>query len=370
MNRRTFITNSSLLAAAALILPADGSALAAAAPGAGASRKNTVVDFESHYIDSEIYEYMRKRTEAPYYDEKSSTIASFGDCPEMKFKANVDNLLDVGEGRIKHMDGAGIDIMLISSTVPLEVSFSQEEATKRMTGVNDRLAQTVAKNPSRFKAMASISPHDPKKAAAEIKRCATELGMAGWHMHSHFLGDQYPDHPNYLPLWQAVADLEFPVYLHPTAATFPAMSGYGFAMVGSAFGFAIDATICLVRLIYSGLFEKFPNIKIVTGHMGEAIPYLIQRMDAQLATKGGWSLPKLPGEYLRKNVMFSTSGSFSKEVFSCMKSLVGIDRIVFASDWAYEDLPACTEFIDSLGLSAEEAAMLYSGNAARELRIA
>ena len=379
MDRRDFIKASALAAAAtvaAVSIPGAGRAGDAVKPagktgsGQTPSRRNKVIDFESHYLDKEIFEYMKGRATSPFYNPQNGLMATFGDAPDMFFKPNVENLLDVGEGRIARMDEAGVDIMLLSSCVPLEVSFSEEDATSRMYGVNDRLAEIAARHPARFRAMAAISPHDPARAAEEIKRCATELGMTGWHVHSHFLGNMYPDHPKYQPLWEMVSKLEFPVYLHPTAATIPAMNGFGFAMIGSPFGFAIDATICLVRLIYSGLFEKYPNIKIVTGHMGEAIPFLAQRMDAQLATKGGWNLPKLPGDYLRANVMFSTSGSFSPEVFQLLKSVMGIDRIVFASDWAFEDLPACTKFVDSLPLSEQEYAMLYSGNAARELKIA
>lgn len=376
MKRRDFLKTAAITAAT-LATPAIVSQAHATQPsGKGAagerpSRNNMVIDFESHYIDAQLLEKMKKRSTSPFYNQTTGEVGGYGDAPDIVMVNDLTNLLDVGAGRISHMDNAGIDIMCISTTVPLEVFSSEKEAVAFMPGMNDRLAETVAKHPTRLKAMAAIAPFEPQKAAAELKRCFVDLKMAGWHLHSHFLGDRYPDHELYDPIWKTVADLGIPVYLHPTIPVFESLRGLGYPVVGSPFGFAVDATIALVRLINSGLFEKYPGIKLVTGHMGEAMPFLVQRMDHQIQTKAKsiWHLPKLPGDYLRSNVLYSTSGCFSKEVFECLRAVMGIDRIVFASDWAYEDLPSCTDFVDSLNLSAEEFTKLYSGNAKRELGI-
>lgn len=368
MKRREFVKS-------ALLAPAAGTMLASlvnAQNDAKPSRKNPVIDFEAHYLDPVLFEAMKTRTVPPTFDPKTQNLALYTDMPGDALPMDPSNLLDIGEGRIKAMDQAGVDIQLLSTTLPLEVSYAGNEADELMPEVNRRLAGYVAEFPKRFRGMANVSANDPKKAADELKRCVEELGFVGWHLHSRFRGEnEYADHEKYLPIWEMISKLDIPVYIHPASPIMPALQGYGYVLYGSPFGFAIESSILLMRLILSGLFDRFPNVKIIQGHMGETFPFLIERMDEQIATKSRkiYKLKKLPGEYWRENVWCSTSGCFSKDVFQMLRSQMPLDHILFGSDYPYEDYAACTKFVNELPLTDEERAGIYSVNAVKAFGI-
>lgn len=326
-----------------------------------------IIDFEAHYLDQELFEIMKGRQEPPFYRPDTRLLAISSDLPkETALPMDPSKLLEVGQGRIADMDAAGIDLQLLSSTIPLEASFSPEEAAAHMPGLNTRLAETVARHPSRYCGMASLAVRDPEKSAAELKRCVKELGFVGWHLHSHIDDPQapYPDHEKYLPIWEMAAELDIFVYIHPASPSISALQGYGYALYGSPFGFAIDASICLVRLLLSGLFERFPSLKVIQGHMGETMPFLVERLDHQIATKDkGYKLPHLPGHYWRRNVWCSTSGCFSADAFQMLLSQTAPSRIVVGSDYPYEPASDCTEFLKSLPLSEADRALISNENA-------
>ena len=282
-----------------------------------------------------------------------------------------DLLLDVGEKRIAAMDEAGVDVQLLSSTLPLDVFPVDEKPAEAMRKMNDGLAGIVAAHPERFRGMAALAPHDPQAAASELRRCVKDLGFVGWQVHSHFSHQAaYADDPRYLPIWETAAELDIPVYIHPTLPVMPALQGYGYELAGSTFGFAIETSILMVRLLLSGLFEKLPTLKVIQAHMGETLPMIVERMDEQIKGKcPGYTLPKLPGDYWRSNVWCSVSGCFSKSVFDLLRSQKPIDKILFGSDYPYEDYPACTAYVNSLELTEEERARIYSKNAAAAFRI-
>ncbi|MCD7896519.1 MAG: amidohydrolase family protein [Planctomycetaceae bacterium] len=325
-----------------------------------------IVDFEAHYLDAGLFDLMKIRTTPPFYNVDSKRLAITNDRPETALPLDPSNLLDVGDGRLAAMDEAGIAVQILSSTVPLEASFTPDEATAHMPRMNDRLAETVARHPDRFRGMASLSPHHPEKAAAELRRCVTDLGFVGWHLHSHIddPAAPYPDAEKYLPIWEAAAELGIYVYIHHISPSLDALHGHGYELFGSSFGFAIDASICMARLILGGLFERYPTLKVMQGHMGETFPFLIERMDHQIATKGkGYKLPLLPGDYWRRNVWCSTSGCYSADVFHMLLQQSNINRIVLGSDYPYERAADSTEFLAALPLEDRKRARIGCWNA-------
>ncbi len=327
-----------------------------------------IIDFEAHYLDAEIFTMMKDRLEPPFYQPDTKLFAISSDLPrEAVMAMDPSALVDVGDGRIAAMDAAGISVQLLSSTLPLEACFSPDEATTRMPGLNTRLAATIARYPDRYRGMASLSPHHPHKAAMELRRCVGELGFIGWQLHSHIADANapYPDHEKYLPIWEAAAELGIFVYIHPASPSLPALHGLGYELFGSPFGFAIDASICMARLLLSGLFERFPTLKVIQGHLGETFPFLIERMDHQIATKAKkYALPMLPGEYWRRNVWCSTSGCFSPDAFAMLRSQTSLDKIVLGSDYPYENPGDSTKFLADLPLTDDERAKIAHGNAA------
>ncbi|MDL2280043.1 amidohydrolase family protein [Desulfovibrio sp. OttesenSCG-928-G11] len=373
MKRREFIQCAALSTLAAAASPLAGTCLAAepekrAAPsGHRAPGQERVIDFEAHYLDPALLQWLHGRKTPPLYDPENQILVLWGDVkadPSMRMDPGL--LLDVGEKRIAAMDEAGVDVQLLSSTLPLDVFPGGEKPAEVMRRMNDELAGLIAAHPERFKGMAALAPHDPKTAARELKRCVRDLGFVGWQLHSHFYHEAaYADDQRYLPIWEAAAELDIPVYIHPTLPVMPALQGYGYELAGSTFGFAIETSILMVRLLLSGLFEKLPTLKVIQAHMGETLPMLVERMDEQIMSKcPAYKLPKLPGDYWRSNVWCSVSGSFSKSVFALLRSQKSMDKILFGSDYPYENYQGCTAFVNSLDISEKERAMIYSQNAA------
>ncbi|MDL2207771.1 amidohydrolase family protein, partial [Desulfovibrio sp. OttesenSCG-928-M16] len=331
-----------------------------------------VIDFEAHYLDPDIFQWLHGRKAPPLYNPETGTLVLWGDTqPDPSMYMSPDLLLDVGEKRIAAMDGAGVDVQLLSSTLPMDVFPANEKPSDAMRKMNDGLAKIIAARPDRFKGMAALAPHDPQAAAKELRRCIKDLGFVGWQVHSHFYHQAaYADDPRYMPIWETAAELDIPVYIHPTLPVMPALQGYGYELAGSTFGFAIETSILMVRLLLSGLFEKLPTLKVIQAHMGETLPMLVERMDEQIKGKcPGYKLPKLPGDYWRSNVWCSVSGCFSKSVFALLQSQKPIDKILFGSDYPYENYPACTAYVNALELTEEERAKIYYKNAATAFRI-
>lgn len=386
MNRREFIAAAmATVTATAMAAPlavasntepspaVQPASMPAPAPKPGRAKgQERVIDFEAHYLDQTMLDWMQGRQSPPVYDPKTGVLNLWGDVPtDPSMMMNPSIMLDVGDRRMAAMNRAGVDVQLLSSTLPMDVFPAGEKPGRTMRAMNDRLAAIVGKHPERYRGMAALAPHDPKKAAAELKRCVKDLGFVGWQVHSHcYDKDTYADHEKYLPIWEMAAELDVPVYIHPTVPVMPALQGYGYALYGSPFGFGVETSILMARLLLSGLFEKLPTLKVIQAHMGETLPMVIERMDEQIAAKTpGYKLPKLPGEYWRANVWCSVSGGFSKHVFQLLRSQMPLDHIVFGSDYPYENYTDCTAFVNSLDLTPEERAMIYSGNAAKFFNI-
>ena len=215
---------------------------------------------------------------------------------------------------------------------------------------------------------AALAPKDPAQAADELERCVKELGFKGWNIHSNF-GDSYLDDKKYLPILERAAQLGVPVYLHPTVPAIPQSRGYGFALAGAPFGFGMETALCMMRLIYSGVFDICPNLKVILGHLGEALPFLFKRIDwAYVRPFDPAARPKLsrkPSEYLKDNVFVTTSGNYFTPAFMCTYEALGAENILLGTDYPYEDPEECIEFLESLPLSQVEKEEIYSVNARR-----
>ena len=215
---------------------------------------------------------------------------------------------------------------------------------------------------------AALAPKDPLQAADELERCVKELGFVGWNTHSNF-GDSYLDDKKYLPILARAAKLGVPVYLHPTVPAIPQVKGYGFALAGAPFGFGLETALCMMRLIYSGVFDIYPNLKVILGHLGEGLPFAFKRIDwAYERPFDPAARPKLsrkPSEYLKENVLVTTSGNHFKPAFMCTYETLGVENILLGTDYPYEDLEECIEFLESLPLPQSEKEAIYLANARR-----
>jgi 5-carboxyvanillate decarboxylase len=280
-----------------------------------------------------------------------------------------EQLIDVGAGRIALMDATGIDMQIVSMTAPGVQVFDPATATRLARESNDVLVEAIKGHPTRLAGLAAVAPQNPGSAAAELARVAGLSGIKGLIINSH-TGGEYLDAAKYWPIFEAAEDLGLPLYLHPREPS-PSMIGpyleYGLYFAG--WGFAAEAGLHAMRLIMSGVFERFPKLQIILGHMGEAIPFWLQRIDNRylLQVKIGavTKLARLPSEYFLQNFVITTSGVCSEPALRLSLEVLGVDRILFAADYPYESVEEAVSFMDRADLSDDARGRIYWQNAAR-----
>jgi 2,3-dihydroxybenzoate decarboxylase len=282
-------------------------------------------------------------------------------------------LLDIGKGRIAHMDEVGIDMQVLSLTSPGVQVFAPDLATGLAADANDALAQAVRAAPTRLAGLGAVAPQNPAAAAREIGRIKS-LGLRGLIINSHTFGD-YLDAPRYAPIFEAMETTGLPLYLHPREPA-PSMVtpflDYGLYFAG--WGFAVETGLHAMRLIMSGTFARYPKLKIILGHMGEGIPFWLQRIDNRylLQVKIGavTKLPRLPSEYFLENFVITTAGVTSMPALRLSLDVLGVQRILFAADYPYEDDAEAVRFLDGATLTQQERNLISCQNAERLLGLA
>jgi 2,3-dihydroxybenzoate decarboxylase len=271
------------------------------------------------------------------------------------------------------MDVDGIDVAVLSITSPGVQVFNAVTATRLAHEANDVLAAAVSAHPTRLAGLAAVAPHYPEGAVTELERAANTLGMKGFLINSHTMGE-YLDDPKFWPIFEAAQALDMPLYLHPREPA-PSMVApfmdYGLYFAG--FGFAVETSLHAMRLIMCGLFDHFPKLKVVLGHMGEGLPFWLQRIDNRylLQVKIGAvkKMPRLPSEYFLDNFVITTSGVMSAPALKLSLEVLGADRIMFAADYPYESVQEGVKFLDTVDITEAQRQQIYSGNAERIFRL-
>jgi len=280
--------------------------------------------------------------------------------------------LDIGAKRIAHMDAHGVDVQVLSFGSPGPQAFAADVAIPMARDANDRLHAAVKAHPTRFAGFAALPTADPQAAADELERCVTELGFKGAMIHSHQQGE-FLDAKKYWPMWERAARLEVPVYLHPALPHPQVVKAYfdGYEELARApWGFAVDTSCHFLRLVFSGLFDAYPKLKIILGHLGEGLPFAMHRLnDHSRAAAERRGLKKQPIDYLRDNMVVTTSGNWFEPAFVCTLLALGADNILFAIDWPYESNKTGMEFFRKLSVSDADKAKIAHLNAERLLRL-
>ncbi|OFW58352.1 MAG: hypothetical protein A2133_01885 [Actinobacteria bacterium RBG_16_64_13] len=332
------------------------------------------IDFETHFVTQEWYDALSSNPGYPRFErsaEGNLRLCYHPQAQEPYGDPLIAKLLDLDAGRLSQMDSAGIDVSIISLTAPGVEQLEPELGVKLARNANDALAAAIDRHPDRFRGYAALAVKDTDAAVKELERAVKDLGLIGWKTHSNY-GDSYLDEKRYWPILEKAADLGVPVYLHPTTPKISEFWTYGVALAGPPFGFGLETSLAAMRLVLSGAFDAFPELRVVLGHLGEGLPFHMQRMDWAFdrphakADKGAVPpLRRKPSEYFRSNFMVTTSGNYLPAAFKCTRESLGMDMIMLGTDYPYEDLDECFAFLNGLGLSAEEQAALYEGNAAR-----
>jgi predicted TIM-barrel fold metal-dependent hydrolase len=282
-------------------------------------------------------------------------------------------LYDFGALRIKEMDEAGIDMQVISHGAPSTQKLPADTAAALTRRVNDRLHAQVSKNPQRLAAFAALPTAAPDAAADELERCAQDLGFKGAMLHGLANGT-FLDHKKFWPIFARAEKLDLPIYLHPAWPQADVSRVYyddytkDFPTVARpAWGYTVETATLAIRLVLSGVFEKHPKLKIILGHLGETLPYLIWRIDQALKRPGQKSMSFR--DVFCGNYYITTSGNFSTPALICAMLEMGIDHILFAIDWPFVMNPPGIEWMAGAPISDQDKAKILSGNAKRLLKM-
>src|SRR5215468_7055638 len=314
--------------------------------------KPYIIALEEHYFDAEVKRHTvgQEPTNAPRI---------------------VQRLDDVGELRLREMDEAGIDMQVLSHANPGLQKLDAETAVRLARVANDRLAETVRAHPDRFAAFAAIPTPDPKAAADELERAVTQLGFKGALINGTTNGVFFDD-KRFWPICERAAALDVPLYLHPTMPHAAVIDAYykdyvqDWPMVlRAAWGFTVETATQGVRMVLSGVFDAYPNLKIILGHLGEGLPFLLWRIDAGFSRGGGQSFRDVFSEHF----YITTSGFFSNPALLCCVQELGVDRILFAVDWPFVTNPPATRWMETVPLCDEDKAKILSGNTKKLLRM-
>lgn len=330
------------------------------------------IDFEAHFYTEAYIQALYNNRDYPCLAEDKQlnlTRLWYNAKIGQPFAAPLlHKLINLDQDRLKIMDSVGIDIQVLSLSAPGIEQLDSKTGIDQAAASNDFLAELISKHPDRFMGYAALATKKPKQAAAELERAVKELGLIGWNTHSNY-GDSYLDDKKYLPILEMAEQLDVPVYIHPTVSAISQLADYGFALAGAPFGFGIETALCLMRMIYAGVFDKLPKLKIILGHLGEGLPFIFKRIDwafeRPFNPAARPDIAKKPSDYLKENVFITTSGNHYQPAFKCALEAMGIDRILFGSDYPYEDSKECNDFIEGLPLSSADREKLYYRNAER-----
>ena len=305
----------------------------------------------------------------PYTLEDSAGFVPDHYWPELSAR-----LLDIQDQRLRLMDQHGMAMMLLSLNAPaVQAIASSAQAIEIARRANDFLAEEVAKRPDRFQGFAALPLQDPDAATRELERCVRELGFKGALVNGFSQVDTpenivYLDDARYVGFWDRVEALDIPFYLHPrnpVPGWAQIYQGHPW-LLGPTWAFGQETAVHALRLMASGLFDRHPGLKILLGHLGEGLPYSIWRVDnrnAWVKAPKGYPAKRPLGDYFRQNFWLTTSGNFRTQTLIDALLEVGSDRILFSTDWPFENIDHAANWFDTTSISESDRLKIGRTNA-------
>jgi predicted TIM-barrel fold metal-dependent hydrolase len=316
--------------------------------------KSYVIALEEHYQDAEV----KQHTGSP------GTGGALAGLEE--------RLDDLGALRLREMDESGIDLQVLSHSIPGLQGVDAATGVPLARRVNDRLYQTVRSHPDRFAGFAVLPTADPRAAADELERAVTKLGFKG-AMINGLTDHVFHDDARFWPIYERAAALDVPIYIHPALPQQAVIDTYykDYAqkhpgILRAGWGFNVETATQGIRFVLSGVFDAHPGLKVILGHMGEGLPFYLWRISYGL--RGSMS-EKTFRDIFCEHFWITTSGFFSDPALVCCMMEMGIDRILFSVDYPFMDNPPGAEWIKTLPLCAEDREKLLNGNARRLLKL-
>jgi predicted TIM-barrel fold metal-dependent hydrolase len=302
--------------------------------------------------------------------EEHFNLPEIENAPENKGRINPagDLLYDLDDGRLAGMDAAGIDVQVLSSPATSVQYFEPARSVEMARKVNDHLAAAIARHPDRFYGFATLPTPDPAASVVEFERVVREYGFKGAMIQGHTNG-QFLDHKDFWPILETAEALGVPIYLHPTyppPAVFNAYYadlGRPIAMMlsGPGWGWHVDTGMHTLRIVLSGVFDRFPGLQLIIGHMGEAIPFNLARAEGVMA-RGAAHLQRRISDYFLENIFVTTSGYFTFPPLLCALMVLGADRIIFSVDYPFSDNQEARGFFDAIPLNSVDKEKIAHGN--------
>jgi 2,3-dihydroxybenzoate decarboxylase len=287
--------------------------------------------------------------------------------------ALIKRLEDVADQRLKEMDEAGIDLQVLSQSAPATQKLPADLSIALSRHANDYLAEITRNHPTRFAGFACLPTQDPAAAVEELERCVTKLGFKGAMVHGLTNG-AFLDEKRFWPIFECAQALDVPIYLHPAIPHQQVIDVYyepyvkDFpTLLRAGWGFTVETATHAIRLILSGLFDAYPQLKIILGHLGEGLPFLLLRIDEALSRTG--NRPLAFRETFCRNFHLTTSGNFSDTALLCTMMEMGVDRIMFSVDWPFVNNKAGVDWLMRMSISSEDKTKIFSANAERLLRL-
>ena len=285
-------------------------------------------------------------------------------------------LADLGDARLADMDASGITVQVLSVAGPGADLVPGEAGIKLARAYNDALAEAVARHPDRYRGFAHLPLLAPEAAADELERTVKDLGFHGVLVNGATDG-LFLDDPRFDPVLARAAALDLPIYLHPGIPTEPVRNAYfdglpgnfSFTMALSAWGWHADTAIHTLRLVLSGALDRHPGLKIVIGHMGEALPFMLDRIDETTSATAKSVLQRSVRQTLLDQVWVTTSGFFTMVPFVAALMTFGADRIMFSVDYPFASNARARAFLDALPVSPADRVKIAHGNADKLLRL-
>ena len=311
-----------------------------------------------------------------HFDFPATASASYAARGSPEFQRQIQ---DLGSGRIAEMDRGGVEVCILSLVGPgIQAITNPRQAVEVARQANDHLAENIAKNPKRLRGFAALALQDPQGAAQELTRSIKDLGFCGALVNGFTQSGQtdsisFYDMPQFRDFWATLQQLNVPLYLHPRSALpahQPAYQGHPW-LTGSIWGFTAETSIHALRLTGSGLFDDYPKVKLILGHLGEGLPCNIWRIDNRISrTLADRPKAKHPiGHYLRVNFYITTSGNFRTQTLTEVMLEVGSDRILYSVDFPFEDMGIAAEWFDRAPLSEADRLKIGRSNAQQLFRL-
>jgi len=318
------------------------------------AKKPLIIALEEHYADLDVE-------------------AMFTGLDAMKPPPIGERLDDVGALRLKEMDEAGIDIQVLSHTNPGVQKLDPETSVRMARLANDRLNETVRAHPARFAGFATLPTPDPKAAADELERTVTQYGFKVAMVHG-LTGGRFFDDKMFWPIFERAQELDVPLYIHPAIPHPAVIEAYykDYAkewpmFIRAGWGFTAETATQGIRLVLSGVLDQYPKTRIIMGHLGEGLPFLLWRINHSLKRQGGGV--RSFRDYFCEHFYVTTSGFFSNPALLCTVMEMGIDRVMFSVDYPFVENTLGTQWVDTIPLCDEDKQKLLSGNAKRILKM-